>query len=530
MELRKRETLLACLALGVLYAGILTAFLPVASPNPYFYDEADYMHAGRLGFWSNYLDKPSVSGIEFVRMGLELIRDRNKRSSISEQMRATDDVTFYRHYHGPLYAYWLSFGQAIGLATETAFRGSGLIPHLITATILLFGMRKVFPGAGWAGALCAAGVYAGNRTGLITGLTITQHAMFPIVAAGVLFSLSRFCVTLDRRYWYATMALLGVSLAAVELTFVLAGAMGVVLLALGKRLRALYSWKELLKLSLRGVGAFAAGLFVVWPMGLLTLNASKGFLVMGYFAVVRRNFSPGGPLDMWKLRLEVAPLELLAPALALVGIALWWRRYGYRWELAPFVSYVAVFSAVTLVMTLPYMHYHGSLMMAASVVTGAALGELWRHRRMWGAAAAALTAMTALITAVEYREQLASDLAVKPVQSDVLSFLRKKGIVDGTDGDAVRLIAPFLLVPTIHYYYPRFRMASYDPSWAVERLIAEATAPQGPGQLLCAPPICDALRQHARVVEQEAIREGGLPEDDLYWVRLDKTAAGAVRN
>jgi hypothetical protein len=530
MGLRKKETLLACLAMGVLYAGILAAFLPVASPNPYFYDEADYMHAGRLGFWSNYLDSPSVSGIEFVRTGLELIRDRTKRSKISEQMRATDDVTFYRHYHGPLYAYWLSFGQAIGLATETAFRGSGLIPHLITATILLFGMRKLFPDAGWAGALGAAGVYVGNRTGLITGLTITQHNMFAMVAASVLFSLSKFCVTLDRRYWYATMALLGVSLAAVELTFVLVGAMGVVLLAAGKRLRAIYSWTELLKLALRGVGAFAAGLFIVWPKGLLTLNAIKGFLVMGYFAIVRRNFSPGGPLDMWKLRLEVAPLELLAPALALVGLALWWRRYRYRWELAPFVSYVAVFCTVTLIMTLPYIHYQGSLMMAASVVTGAALGELWRYRRIWGAAATALTAVTVLITAAQYREQLMSDLAVKPVQSDVLSFLHKNGIVDGADGDEVRLLAPFLLVPTIHYYYPRFRTASYDPSWAVERLIAEATAPQGPGQLLCAPSICGAIGQRARIVEQETIREGGLPEDDLYWIRLDKPAAGAVRN
>lgn len=90
---------------------VVIAFWRTASPRPFFYDEADYMYAGTRGFLDNYLDRPSLSLPEFIRKGRELARDRSERANMSQYVRASGDITFYRHYHGPMYAYWIALCQ-----------------------------------------------------------------------------------------------------------------------------------------------------------------------------------------------------------------------------------------------------------------------------------------------------------------------------------------------------------------------------------------------------------------------------------
>ena len=44
--------------------------LPNINPGPFTYDEADYMYAAGQGWLANYLDSPSLSFPDYVRMGL----------------------------------------------------------------------------------------------------------------------------------------------------------------------------------------------------------------------------------------------------------------------------------------------------------------------------------------------------------------------------------------------------------------------------------------------------------------------------
>src|SRR5579871_6298398 len=110
-------------ALLVVTAIVAGAFWNVTSPRLYFYDEADYMYAGTRGFIDNYLDRPSLSTVEFVRQGLRLAHDRSQGSNMSKFIRTAGDITFYRHYHGPVYAYWIALDQALGFHTESGYRG-----------------------------------------------------------------------------------------------------------------------------------------------------------------------------------------------------------------------------------------------------------------------------------------------------------------------------------------------------------------------------------------------------------------------
>ena len=45
--------------------------------------------------------------MEFVRTGLESRGQNGNRGSLSEYIRASGDLDFYRHWHGPLYIDWL---------------------------------------------------------------------------------------------------------------------------------------------------------------------------------------------------------------------------------------------------------------------------------------------------------------------------------------------------------------------------------------------------------------------------------------
>ncbi len=57
------------LVFGSLLALFLILITRNVSPEPYGYDEADYMYAASLGFTANWTDTPSMSIADFLRAG-----------------------------------------------------------------------------------------------------------------------------------------------------------------------------------------------------------------------------------------------------------------------------------------------------------------------------------------------------------------------------------------------------------------------------------------------------------------------------
>jgi len=292
----------------LLYALALILYFPMAPDHPYAYDEADYMWAGKQGFWANYAEGSALSFPEFVRKGLELSRDSSKRSSFSQFIRSTGDIGMYRHYHGPTYAYWLALLHDLGVTRENVFRGSGLLIHLTTATMILFGFWAAFPALPPIAGLIACALFVFNRTALVAALGITQHVVFTLLCVTTLFAAAFFFRTLQPRWLYATMASLAVAFCTVETSALLVAALALALVIEHRRVRARWPGiRDLAGLLLRGVGVFVLTMVICWPKGVLQLGIAKGFLTLAYISIYRKTFSPFGILYLWQAKFEASP-------------------------------------------------------------------------------------------------------------------------------------------------------------------------------------------------------------------------------
>src|SRR4029077_17744092 len=96
--------------------------------------------------------------------------------------------------------------------------------HALGALAIFWLFLRCFPELPTAAAFVAALMFALNRSTLVTAMTITQHMVFEFLSYLSLFAVALFLRTRNLRWWYATTALLAMSLAAVEISAVLTAA------------------------------------------------------------------------------------------------------------------------------------------------------------------------------------------------------------------------------------------------------------------------------------------------------------------
>jgi hypothetical protein len=490
-----------------LIVAVVVPFAGTVMPRPFGYDEADYVYAGTRGLAANFLDRPCMSLVEFIRVGMDATKERRAdahRDGLSRIVRASGDITFFRHYHGPMYAYWIGVNQLAGTTRPQAYRRSGLIIHAATTLMIFVLFRLLFPGFPGAAALAAATTFLLNRTALVTSTIITQHVLFTLFAVLALGLVGLYGRKRESRYWLLGMATVGLAFATVEIGVVLLGAVTLTFCALSWDLR----WKELTGLYLKGLGIALAAFAAVWPMGVLQLNAAKGFGYLAYMAIFRKTFTPIGPQQLWAHKLTVYPLEFVIPLLALVVSGLLWKKLSCRREVLPFLVYAAAFFAVTCVITLPFTYYHESLLATLSVVVGAAWGEIWRRfPKPVGVAAGILLAVTIGGSAWQYYWE-ARETARQP------SLIA--AMVDFLDGNAPArsqtLYVPYTLLPTLHYHHPDVKTVGYDETWKAGELAGQLRTP---GQaVVCAASICSAIRGYAGTVDLQVRQVSGPGVDE----------------
>ena len=509
----KLSLLAAALCVYVVAAYI---YFPVVDGHPYAYDEADYMWAGKQGLWANYTDQHGLSFFEFVRKGLELSRDPGKRSSFSQFIRSSGDIGMYRHYHGPMYALWLAVIQKTGALRENIFRGSGLLIHFATATVILLGVWAAFPSLPSFAGLVACALYVFSRTGISAATIITQHVVFAFLCVVTLFAASMFFRGLESRWFYAMMALLGACFCALETSAVLLAALTVAFLIEHKRVRSRFpDLKQLAAFLAKGAAALAITMFVCWPTGLLQLGIAKGFLTMAYMSLFRKTFSPFGPLDLWAAKFEASPWEFSVLLAGVIAAFVLWRRFAQRSELLPWLAYIAVFFLVTLKVTLPYTYYYASLAAAFCVVTGVAIGILWnRWPAPWRFIPPLLAVASMVGTTLEFREVLRQIHDAQPYHVATLRLLQEQPVPTGQ-----RLCLPYQLVPTLHYYHPELETLGYDVGYPIDQLAAEIASPRAAEAMLCEEAYCSAIeRQHPGILAEKTLLDPVGPNGQPFYV------------
>jgi len=447
----------------LILAGILAVFLFLARDSapasPYGYDEADYMYVAHQGFLANYTDSPTLSIVEFVRVGLGKGRESGSRGFLSEYIRDSGDVVFYRHWHGPLLAYWL---MAVSTVTqdEQVTRALSLIFPMIGIVIVFLGSLQLF--ASIPIAVMAAVMYGwGHAVARTTELA--PHQMFAVCSLASLIAAALVVKTGNRRYWYASVICAALAFCALEVSFVLIAVL------------LIFAWQErhCLKLDVglaaRTVVLFLGTVLVVHPASILKLSFVKAYAFMVYLALFRKGAWGSTTFgETWRLRLENAPVEWL---LIVAGLVLFFvdRRSQTRRYSRPLLYFSVLMILVTLSVLTADPRYLLPFLPVLAVFAAWSIGswvQRWPARRQALGAILVCALMFANTNLYVARHLVTTDLrAIR-----LLTSIRQQRLERGT------IILWQQVLPMVHYYDPQTKLRGYLDADSLRSLAASTSA------------------------------------------------------
>ena len=434
---------------GFVFIFILVA-LSYISPTPFSYDEADYMYAARQGLIANYLDIPSYSFPEYVRLGLDRGRDPTQKSSLSQAVRKTGDVFFYRHAHGPVYFYWLNAISSWS-SNEHFIRTLSLCFPAVTAFVIYLGCLWILPvPQGQIAGLLGCVLYLSSPPVLRT-TEVAPHQMFVMFFILTLMLLAKLPTANDvRTCWYAAVCTTGVAFCTLEVTFVLIAAV----LACGytERRRLGLNWR----LAWTSALLFASTVVVLHPAVITKLAFAKSYLYYAYLSVQRK--APWGDVTFvqtWVTRFKDSPVEWILVSLA---VLLWisYRHLPGRRQAFPFLLFgVVMLVAMLRVLTtglryvLPYLP--AFQVFTAIIFSGVAVR--WRWKPALRASSMVLVMAALLLNAHRYLH----NHPFRPASREALLIaeLKNRNVMSG------RLLVPQVDLPTLHYYFPHAELTGY---------------------------------------------------------------------
>ncbi len=401
-----------------LLAFLLFVMARNVTPEPYVYDEADYMYAASLGFAANYTDTPTLPLTEFLHTGLARGRDTSQRQQLSELIRASNDVVFYRHWHGPLYIDLLIPVSRLGLS-EHAVRSVMLAIPALTLAVIYFGCLHL---EGMLAALLCSALFVASSA-VVRSTELAPHHLFVLCSICSLFLVAK-------NYWYPAVAMAGLAFCTLEIAFVL-----ILTLALFAR-----GWR----IAARSLAVFGATVLVVWPAALYKLSVIKSYVFMAYLALFRKSpWGDVGFLETWRGRILDSPLEWLA---ILAAFVIYFRA---RRTASPFLIYSAFMVIATLRILTSTARYSLLFMPALDVFAGITLVSFLANQSK-----RAVYAMLALLAISEYRF-VAHRLTPDPHPAAVLNYIRLHHLEEKA------LLVPQGDLPMVHFYFPRTHLRGY---------------------------------------------------------------------
>jgi hypothetical protein len=442
-------------AILVMLALFLFVMARNVAPDPYIYDEADYMYAASLGFAANYTDTPTLPIADFVRIGLGRGRDSSQQQALSEQIRASNDAVFYRHWHGPLYLYLLIPVSRLGLS-ERQVRTAMLAIPALTLAVIYCGCLWLIPGrAGTFAALGSSVLFLSSNS--VTGSTeLAPHHLFALLSMGFLFCLLKFIASGERTYWYAAVVFVALAFCTLEIAFVLIATL--VTCAYMERRRLEAGWR----MTSTSLGLFMATVLVVWPAAIYKLSFVKGYLFMVYLALFRKSpWGTEGFFAVWLTRVLDSPLEWTA---ILASLLLYFQTRGDRGKSRtyPVLVYAALMLAATARVVSSSPRYSLLFMPALDTFAAFTLVPVLMaapRRVMYGA----LAMFCGLLGIDEYR-LFNRNRNQDPRPPAVLKYIRDNRLEEKT------LLVPQADLPMIHYYFPRTHLVGNNdksPSYPV---------------------------------------------------------------
>ena len=440
--------------------------------SAYDYDEADYMYAASRGFPANWLDSPSFSLPEFVRIGLSRGGDPSQRSDLSILVRDSGDMDAYRHWHGTLYYYGLALTPAN--ASEHTIRVLALAAPLLGLAVIYLGFLWLWPASqrGSDGALAAliSSLLFLWSPAVIRTTEIAPHLLFASVCLAALFATAKFRETGERSHWYAALALSGVAFCTMELAFALI----LTVLICGhlerERLLGPRGWSGGAPLAWQSIAAFVAPVLLLWPAGLYKLNFIKSYLFMAYLAVFRKNaWGDVTFAQTWAYRFKAMPVEWAALALALglffIGRSLWGRDGQARRQMQVFLIFGAIMLLVVLRVNSFGLRYALPFFPAMLVFTGGVLAAAMQRLKE-----PARWTLVLLLAGLVFLDT-ARQVHARPQEPDP-QWLARLAAVRDPRWQGKTLLVPQGEVPTLHFYFQDIKFRGYLDADAIPARLA----------------------------------------------------------
>jgi hypothetical protein len=415
----------------------------------YGYDEADYMYAAGKGIAANYLDDHALPLKTFIESGSNLGKDKSKRTELSELIRSSDDISFYRHYHGPLFFYWLNLLRFFGCTDESSFRAGALILLGLTACLLLWAAVRVH-GLSLPWILLPVVLLFGSQMNIMTDAELTPHAMYCLTSLLALVLLSRFLSSNRSSDWYAALFALALAFLSIEYAVLVAA---VFILCLFVHRRSIFTQYTVLPFMMRSVGFLFLAIGVLWLGGIIKLTLVKNYLFFTYFTIVRGGeFGSGNFFDVWLHRFADSPVICI---LSLATVICFAFRLKKNAALLPYLAYPLLVVITSLRNTSTSPTYVSSIFPPIFLLSGIVLYELTKGKKMF--------IPIGIIAAIAF----ASFFFLKPTgihsgdnSSDkvIRMLIPYLGSVRSAD---MNLIVPRSYLPSLHYYNRNKHFSSY---------------------------------------------------------------------
>jgi len=431
------------LAAAALVALLLFLITRNVSSDPYVYDEADYMYAASLGYFANWTDTPTLPLPDFLRIGLSRGRQTGGRQELSEFIRQSKDIVFYRHWHGPFYHYFLIPVSQLGL-NEQGVRTALLAIPVMTLLAIYFGCLWLMPGTlGLLTAFLASVLFLSSFT-VFRSTELAPHQLFALCYLCCLIFLAKTVATGRRSDWYGAVIMAALAFCTLEVAFV--AILTLMICGYIERERLQMDWR----FAARSVMLFIATVLIVWPAAVFKLTFVKSYIFMAYLALARKgSWGNTGFFGTWGNRILSSPLEWAVVAFALI---LYLRRPSQKDH--RLVYPVLIFAILMLAATgrvlsdsarysLPFMP---ALDLFAAITLAPALSLIRRPATL---AIAGLLVVAAVLEA--FNRPYRSD----PHPSAVLQHIRQANLTDKA------LLVPQSDLPMIHYYFPATRLRGY---------------------------------------------------------------------
>ena len=416
------------------------------------------MYAASKGLYANYIDSNAIRFSSFVKLGLNKGLKREERTYLSQFMRDSGDITFYRHYHGPLYIYFLSFAHGLFEKNELLIRWSSLIFWAISVAVAYFGCLFLMGKEGRRPAILASAFLLFSSTNILTCSQISPHGLYALMVMITLLFLSKFLKTKQLKFFY--LATVSTALAFLTIEYAL-------LLLLTLISCVWLHWKNVFfGLShkdrwIRGIlipaGLFFGIVFVLWPSAWLKLSLIKNYMFHAYFALIRGNEYSGvygRPFwQAWLGRFSHFPVEylLILPA---TGIALFKLRF-YKWYI-PFLIYPFLMLMTTFRNTSVSPTYISSLLPPLYILSGIIISDIIGKASRCKRTVSVILIVFGLLGSCWFHHYhgILRENSDQP-QKNITNYIDKNELHNG------KILIDRNFIPTLHYYFPDKAPPSY---------------------------------------------------------------------